>query len=80
MLRNIPMAGYLAPRPKVGEETLGLRRAASQNKTKIILYIYMWTQNQTVEPSLRPLALALARLLTLRQPMLQAWTSAVDQR
>ena len=35
-------------------------------------------QNETVEPSLRPLALALARPLTLRQPLRQAWTSVVD--
>ena len=38
-------------------------------------------QNQAVEPSLRPFVeLALARPLTLRQPLLQAWTSAVDSQ
>ena len=35
-------------------------------------------RNQTIESCLRPLALASARPLTLRQPLLQAWTSAVD--
>ena len=35
-------------------------------------------QTQAIELSLRSLALALARPLTFRQPLLQAWTSAVD--
>ena len=32
ILHNVPMAALLAPQPKVREETLGRRRAASRKK------------------------------------------------
>ena len=37
------MAGYLAPRLKVREDTLGRWRLARQKKTKIMFYIYIYS-------------------------------------
>ena len=41
MFHNAPMVRYHAPRPKVREETLGRRRAASQKKTNHILHVHI---------------------------------------
>ena len=43
ILHHVPMAALLAPQPKVREETLDRRIAASQKETKIIFYIYIYS-------------------------------------
>ena len=77
--KQIFKIGPISDRP--GKVWLGssARRFATKNSQKMTFSgPIISRQNQAVEPSLRPLALALARPLTIRQPLLQAWSIAVD--